>query len=718
MLPAGLEPPATAPTLSGSGVGSIVGTYSAYVRFVDAEENFSDLSPVSGDYAAAGLTGTITDVTNVTPPVVTTAAAHGLLTGATVKITGVGGANVNSVYVVTVLTPTTFSLNDSAGAGDYTGGGSFTAGFGTITYANVPKPTQTRVARRQILRHSDGQATTFYVDVDTSDLLSATLTSTRGDQELVAQTAVPLLASDGTPLANRHGVPPAHKTILAAHLDRMFMAGEIDYRQGSVVLTFGSTLVRGLGTEFTAKMVGRYFYGAGASRSYQIASVDVTNQTLTIDRPYQNVSDPYSAYAVRPAPAERRLVYYSEPGLPESWPAFNALSVQEDGDELTGLMPMGSFLYFLERRHVYRFTFQSDPATDGYVFLSTASRGCVNNRSWVIIEDVCYMLDEQGVHAFSGGKSSEPVSTPIQDIFRKDGVFRVNWSASVNFHAAHSPAEEVIRFFVSLDGHYLPRHALAYQYRTKRWWIEEYDLPIGASCRVEVDGAARTFLGSSAARVLLSDEGTLDGPDPSAGTTRGTATSATLLSLTDVAAGFAGLTGFAVTIVDGKGAGQTRGIVSHTATTLKILLPWTTMPDATSVYQVGGIRWKYRTGWFRYVHDEEENPRGFNVVFEPLSDGALMTARVYLDQSGDPVVWQNPYSLTEGTGVRSAKDSPDLVADLTKSLGFIQKRYDGHREYYADGPRFVSLDLSGVQGVDRVQLYQVTIDGVLGAGGQ
>ncbi len=64
--------------------------------------------------------GVITGATAATPPVVTTAEAHGLVTGDKVVIRGVVGVyEANGKHTVTVLTTTTFSLDGIVGTGAY-----------------------------------------------------------------------------------------------------------------------------------------------------------------------------------------------------------------------------------------------------------------------------------------------------------------------------------------------------------------------------------------------------------------------------------------------------------------------------------------------------------------------------------------------------------------------------------------------------------------------
>lgn len=803
----GVDAALTALVMAGGGAGAIIGTYWAYVRFLDEDGNPSNLSPISFAYEASGRTGavstipgshtitfttgsgsvpltvtsvyhglntgavvtvsgvlgctaangtwlvrkesihtfslwislvsggisgtgpvgngtyagggtwvrgsqSVSSVSNATP-IVVTSASHGLTTGDMVKITGVGGnVSANNTWAVTVLTSSTFSLDGSKGSGDYTGGGTWVSGVDTILYSSVPVPTQAKVVRRQILRNTAGQAQTFYVDVDTTDLTSTTFTSDKVDSVLSTQTAVPLFDADGNALANRYGLPPNHKAVFASHLGRMFLAVEHEYSQGMVMVTFGSLTVTGVGTEWTAAMDGRYLYVRGADQAYQIDSVDVANQTVTLTEAYLGPTSYFGVYAIRPAPAERRLIYWSGSGEPEAWPAVNAFSLPEDGDEITGLMPRSSFLYVLEERNIYRFTFQSNPAEDGFMFHS-ANRGCVNNRCWVVVGETAYLLDEQGVYSFGGGQEVTNISYPISDIFRATGdPYRIQWQAKKWFHACHYPAQETIRWFVTMGGEDLPRHALAYSYTLQRWWVEEYPFPIGASCVAPLDHQ-RTVLGATADRCFALWEGTLDGANPDNGTVRGTVSSSTLTSFTDSSASFpsSGVVGYAVSIVAGMGKGQQRIVRAVSGTTVHVVQPWMVAPNSTSKYQLGGIPWLWKTGRFRWVKDEEFENRRVEVCWEPTSEECTMDMQVYRDFSATPRDWQTTYRSGDGGGVASTQGSPRLVFDLTKSHGVASKAMGDRKEYFSDGARFVSVELSGVTNDDEVRVYEVNVEG-------
>ena len=177
---AGIVAPTTAPVLSGSGVGGIVGTYTSYVRFLDRFGFVSNLSPISNTFVASssGATGNITGAT-FAAPIVITSPAHGLATGDIVLVSGVGGnTSANGQWSATVVDADDFSLDGSSGNDTYTGSGTWLAGISAITYTNIPVPTDPKVVRRQILRNTDGEASVYYVDIDTTNLTSTTFTST------------------------------------------------------------------------------------------------------------------------------------------------------------------------------------------------------------------------------------------------------------------------------------------------------------------------------------------------------------------------------------------------------------------------------------------------------------------------------------------------------------------------------------------------------------
>lgn len=594
-----------------------------------------------------------------------------------------------------------------------------------IDYSSIPIPTETKVVKRQILRNTTGQAQTVYVDVETTDLTTTTFTSTRSDANLATQEAVVIIDNEGLSLANLHTVPPNYKAFIAHVQDRMFYMGEVVYSEGNVAVTFGSKTVTGIGTEWTSAIAGRFLWVDGATEPYEIDTVDAVAQTLTLKEFYGGATDNYEFYAIRPAVAERRTVYYSEAGLAQSVPAVNAFTLAEDGDEITGPLVMRSFIYILERHHVWRVTFEKAPDTDGAIFLASL-RGCVNHRCAVVVDDMAYMLDEQGVWAFGGGSESETASEQVQSLFRNDGQpgQKVNWASQRFFHAILYQPQETIRWFVSLSGDYLPKHAICYAYRLKRWWIEELAVPVGASCLGRLGplaggwrvGVEQVYLGSEARRVLAYHQGTLDGPDGQ-GTLSGIVTGSTGTTILDAAADYAdsGLVGVPVTItgpIGNRAKGQTRVIVGVSGTTITVDRPWSVKPDTASEYQIGGVAWRYLGGWKQEAAGESDQRRTLEVGFKKTTADMTFDIRRYRDGSDSPETWGIDLEPEQNYGIASRKDNADLVCSMSGNRGYARQRIDDHAETDMDGQGRMRIELRGVTGPEHVTVYKLACDGV------
>ena len=693
------------------------------ITVVDANNFTLDSSTGNGGYSSGGTWKggvgppfhgfTLSNATFATP-IVITSVSHGLTDGDWVTVTGVrGNTEANGLFQVQRNGDDTFTLADSVGNAAYTAGGFWTAGARYITYSSVPVSAESKVTNRHVLRNTDGQTDTFYLDVDTTDLSDTTLESPLEDDRLADEEAQAILDADGNALANSHTTPPNHKAILAHHNGRMFYAGEVAVKQGHVQVTNGSATVTGVATNFETTFAERAFYVVGHATKYTISSADASAQTLTLSTTYTGTTDKFAVYSIRPQPVEHRLVYYSEADLPESVPVLNAIRLAENDDEIVGMLQAGSFLFFLERHHIWRFSMQSNPGVDGFAW-PIATRGVVNNRCHTVIGETVYMLDTDGIYAFKGNGDVDPSSLPIQNIFRpSDSPYQINWQASNWFHCSQYPNQETIRWFVCLSGHRYPRHAIVYNYRQGRWWIEEYNRPITSSVVGELNGGRVVYLGTDAKTTLAMWQGYTDGPDPAQGTARGTVASGTPLSLTITGAIFptAGVAGNPISIVDGTGKGQTRRVSTATSPTIVVSQPFLITPDSTSVVQLGGIPWAFQTGFFRYVELEDNSPTRVEAVFKPQAEDAIMNINVFHDYSETPYEWTGTLSSAEHNGVRVTSGQSDLVVDLTKENGCVQHRLDRHRDIYADGSRFVSIGLDGVGGKEPTTIYELTLDG-------
>ena len=595
----------------------------------------------------------------------------------------------------------------------------------SVTYTNVATPAPPygqKVVGRQILRNTPGQATVFYVDLDTRDLTSTTFTSYQSDPVVSAQEAVPLLTTTGGILANTHGFPPDWKAAAASYLGRVFATGEVVYNVGNVIVTSGSTTVQGVGTKWPANFGGRSLYISSPPGVYAIATVDPVAQTLTLSGAYNGPTDHFAIYGIRASSAEWRNVYYTPTAEPESWPASYALSLQDDGDEIVGLMPLGSFLYILEQRHIYRLTFLSDPAIDGAIFLSSR-RGCLSQRMWVQAEATAYLFDQLGVHSFSGGNST-PISDSIQDLWRDNGnsSLVINWNADTSlWSSSYNATHTTIRFFVAMTGSRYPRHALCYNYRQNKWWIEEYPRPICSTTLMPISALYYTVAGMDANTISGLDVGYMDGSRGLVPTVSGTVTSATPCSITDLSANYTqDVVNLTVSITKGRAKGYSRRIVNVTnleseadvsvaigGTRLALETPWTVRPRAGDTYKIGAIPWRYQPGWFSLLDDADmQSARDVEIFFQPLQEGDI-DLQVFYDRSNQARVW-----VTNRKGTTTVVAGDDRVEfDMSTPGGWGVFRLEGHCDRYLTGDAYISPQLSGFQHREQIRIYRMNIHG-------
>lgn len=677
--------------LVGSAIG---GPYGCFVRWVDAQNNVSDLSPLSAVIPSVLRPRTTAEADFAQIVRLNRAYQKGLsrdVTGTDQQVFDGG--------------PLPFAFTGAEVRGS------------AIVYSAIPVPTDANMVRRQILRNTSGQYDTFFVDIDTTDLASTSLSSTLTDSELAAQEAVPLFDEYGFDLANLHGKPPTHKPFICCHQDRMYAAGYRDYSLGSAQVTGGSTLVTGIGTRWTQFLAGRFFYANGA-KGLEILSVDDSAQTLTLLAPWASTTDLFASYTIRPAPAELRLLYFSEPGLPTSWPVFNGIGIEEDGDRITGLFSQSSFLYITGERHVYRFTVKLSPLIDGGIFLA-ANRGSINQQCVVDLGDKTLLIDRRGIWALGGEEEVQSLSDPIQDIFRKDGNgLRINWRTRDAFFGIHDEQARVARWFLCCGSDCRPRHALAYEYLQQRWWVEEYTEAVTAGTLGYPDGDAMLLVGGEADRTLSLTDQPLDLAVPGTATLRGTVTGSGVMTLTDAAATFTNVpVGTPVTLVTGDGRGQTRRIISVTATQLTLDRPWLVWPATSganvTTYQVGAINWRWRSGWLKLAEVEQANPRGIRLWWQQVVTAQTLDVKLYRDRSEIALLAASSKPVDNVTYTRNVAEAT-VALEGDRSYAFLH--LDRGQERWITSPKTIAIEISGAGGAERISLREVVIEGAMATG--
>lgn len=716
----GIQPPSTGPALGGTGAGTIIGRRVAFVRFIDSDGNESALSPMS-NIVDFGWERPIDDISiDGNGKATITATDHNLVTGTTIVLRDVTGvAAVNGTVTVTRLDNDRFTVNGVYASGDWQGGGSLVYGTMNVVYSLVPTTSDTNVVRRQILRSLEGTADALYVDIDTTDLTSTTLASQRTDESLRQQDSVPTQDVNGGVFANRFLPPPSNKPLLATYAGRCWAAGEVSYATGCVFNPVPGLTVQGVGTRWKQSFVGRMLYLAGARQAYQIASVDESTQVITLSSQIKDSNLPrFCQYVIRSAPIERRTIYYSDPGDYTSWPTANSLSIPDAGDdEIVAMVRLGTALVVIDQRRIYRVVSRGEPGRDANLFYM-AQRGAINGRCAVAVEGYIYMLDESGVHRYDGSEETEDISSDIQNMFQ-DGdpggsCPQIDWDSPNRklWHANVDTASTAVRWFVDLVGKESLQYAICFNYRLNSWWIESYPMRVMSSCSADLVNR-RPVAGCDLRRVVTLGEGATDLVDPADGTLRGTATGGGSYGITDSAAVFPStLAGCPVSIVDGPGRGQSGVIVSNDATSFTVRDQWPVLPAAGSVYQIGGVRWEWLSGWLDVVDSESDTERDVVITYEPQQTETFADMQIYYDHQSAPESWGFDWNAD---GVTVEADSPWIMFDFhfdQVAPGYRFMRLKSHHDPYAYGDRYVQVLLSGVQNASVIRIYQLQMSGV------
>ena len=714
---ASVESATARPTIEGADVGVLSGKYYAYVRFIDADGTPSNLSPLSLPVTLSSKSGSILDASSTTP-IVLESTAHGLATGQTVSVSGVGGmVAANGIFKVDVIDEDFFILVSSSNGGlDYSGGGNWYAGVNRIVYRNVQVPNDPRIVKRQLLRNTNGQTEVFFVDYETTNLTSTVFYSTLTDELLSDKEDVPLYDSDMNQIANGFPEIPNWKPFAACVNDRVFYAGAISYSAGSAKVQNGNALVYGIGTDWKKTFAERRFFTGDSIKPAIIATVDEGNQVITLVAPFVGKTNAFSSYTISPPYLEKKALYYSEVGQPKKIRTTSGLVLQEEQDEIVGLVNLDTFLLIFCKNKLFRLTFGNSPDTDGSIYPASYTRGSVNQKCVITRGSAAVTLDRLGVYGYSEGKE-EPLSFAINSIFEGTNKFySINWKYSDFFHAVHISSKSTMRWFVVMGSGRYPRHALCYNYRTDTWWIEEFSTPIMSSCQDFDVSSSTCFLGTNNNRVLRYPFGNLDGLDSSTSIVQGSITASTTLWIEDSNTNFdsIGCVNNPIGLRTAAGKSIYRIVKKTQGSRIYFDRPLIEQLNTTG-YTLGSMPWVFRTGNFRLDGNDKNIVRNIEVDFQPTSIPSQFNIKFYRDRHDETFIFKKPYRKQTEQEFYVADDGKSLIGDFSKDLGTLKQRFDTHRESSIDGIKYMSIEIDGLSTDSQETIYGIRLDGVFHA---
>lgn len=559
--------------------------------------------------------------------------------------------------------------------------------------SSIPTTTDTQVNRVYIYRNKASNANVYY-------RLGYVAEGTTTYTDNTADSGLGLIAPFDTDL-DSHGEAP-YRPYVIGHQGRAILAGEVLHEQGTVSITSGSDTLTGDGADFKEAVDGWAVMVNSETFSNKVSTVDSTSQITMVTN--AGVSGSGKRYAL--TGNERSYIAWSGPLTPEYFNTSDKQAIaQEEGDHITGLYETGGFLAIVKSTHVWSIHTTGDPS-DGRLLPVLADRGCCNQRCVVKVDAAVYMLDYYGVHIFSGGSVTHPISQPTANIVRMSDQDRyINWVYASKFHGVHDAQNRRVSFFVVMGSDTEPKDCLSYYYDEGVWAHDTYPQGITASCEgVDNSGVPRSWVADENGYRWVYGQGDSDGADTDY-TVRGTATGGGATTLTDSGASFPTDTTYAgvyVWKVASDGTTEQRMIASSTATELTVSAAWDTNPVSGDNYYIGGIPLE----WYSKTFDAEEAEAdkrwtAVSLSFTPMDADVDLTLNVYVDRSSTAYSdWTMTKDYLASDGYKIAAGSADISIRLSHSDGHVRvplgfmARYLKLRLYCLETER--DIEISGV----------------------
>jgi len=343
---------------------------------------------------------------------------------------------------------------------------------------------------------------------------------------------------------------------------------------------------------------------------------------------------------------------------------------------------LDSLIIYEEDRIWVLYGVDGDPDTWELKEVST-DVGCASQNSLAKVRNEIFFRSRKGVHTFSGvttegtyqfdNLKAMSLSDPIKPTSDYVNYSKLDESAGINFDDKYWLA-------VPKSGDGYNSRVLIFDYVIGRWTIYE---GIYANCFTvfkKTTGDVLIFGDSRYGYIYEYGSVAYDGATDS-----GTAESATDTTVTDTDKSWTtnAYQGCVVYISGGTGIGQQRTITSNNATALTVAT-WTTNPDSTSTYVIGGIECIYESPYFSF--DMPERKKKVNRVFWNLkskSTAGSYALTAYVDKDQEGYAYNDSITITQNNadwGTNWGSESFWAVKDLKRETMTVPTT--GHGFYW------------------------------------
>lgn len=464
-------------------------------------------------------------------------------------------------------------------------------------------PTRDGVTHKRAFRSTGNGGSVLYKEADTT---GSSYTDSLPDSTLIGDGALLYDATRFRPYGYGY---PDRRAYGAVYRGAVFATGVVPEAQrsgGTVAVTKGSKTVTFTGGRHKENVIGMTLRVANKAIDYRICDFTESTQVGLLSLDYADGTDATASYTLR----DERNPYgvgWCVPNKPNQWPIGNLIEgvSSSDGRGTTGIKEAFDSTVLWTREGLWQI--QGDPITTIPRFVPIGSGvGCYTGAAVVSTDASVYWLGPDGIFGWGGSGLPSSLSNPQESDPGaprgiQDTLARINEDAVGGIVSDYNRTENVIRWFVPMDGSTWNSHVIVYDTQTGAFTLDTCPAVTCAASVLAPDGSYVTLVGTALGEIIQLDLSTSDGAfgfDPLlayssfAGATNTTTVGASTLPTTGD-----GLKGVAVVkVTPSSGAREKRYVSTNTSSTFATTVPFSTDPTTGDVFVFGGIEWNVRTG--------------------------------------------------------------------------------------------------------------------------
>ncbi len=446
---------------------------------------------------------------------------------------------------------------------------------------------------------------------------------------------------------------------------------------GTIAVTNASATVTGTGTLWTKALEGCVLYVNNASRGYTVLTVGSTT-SITLAENYAGSNATGQSYEIVLFEGDSMIGWTAKNPLTAypmwwAWPqSYRRYIRRRDDSDFFGCGSLGDQVIVFKKNSHYLLT------ESGNDFIDTESVTKIGTGShWSIVTDSdngrVYFITPMGKLYRTSGLSAEDLNVDLTET--EDGI---NLTYIEKCEAVWYEQKKWYVMIYPAEGETYCNKILIYERDTQNFVI----LDIYSNCIAIVEETdsgqiyKKPWIGTIGGFVYkLLTGNSLGG---ASGTLEGTVTSSGNTTLTDSTASFYitndGLKDLYVSLFNSSGNFvEERKISSNTGTQLTVDTAWTTNPDTTYTYEIGSIRWSWKSKIFDYGIEEDKVVR--NAILNFYKTSASQNVRINLYISDDP---EMPATKDQYLEFNTSYDYYDSLSFYDNRSKYMQFEIAGH----------------------------------------